>query len=261
MNSRFFWPLALIALGVLFLLDNLGWLPGNAWGYIWPLLLILMGLSLLLAWRTRPEPVEESVSLEGAQSAAIRLNHGAGELAVRGGVEAGLLYAGTFHGGVDKRVDRHGGRAEVRLSANASGLAFWPGPWAGRSQDWDLRLTDDIPLDLELDSGASRTRLDLTSLRVTNLRVKTGASDTDIRLPERAGRMRARIEAGAAAVTVHVPPGVAARITGGMGLGAVSVDTRRFPSRGGLHESPDFASAEHSVEIDIQGGVGSVSVI
>ncbi len=47
MRARYFWPIVLIVAGVLFLLENLGLLPGSAWGWIWAIALVLLGLSLL----------------------------------------------------------------------------------------------------------------------------------------------------------------------------------------------------------------------
>jgi hypothetical protein len=69
-----------------------------------------------------------------------------------------------------------------------------------------------------------------------------------------------RIEAGAAQVRVEVPAGVAARIRSRMGLGTTSVDEARFPRTGDGWASADVAEAPRVAEIDIQGGVGSVSV-
>src|SRR5206468_910686 len=49
-----FWPLVLIALGLLFLLSNYGFISGVSWLAIlnlWPLLLILIGLDIAFARR------------------------------------------------------------------------------------------------------------------------------------------------------------------------------------------------------------------
>src|SRR5919202_5153925 len=48
------WPLTLIIVGSVFLLQNMGLLAPNAWlglWRLWPLLLVLIGLDLLLAHR------------------------------------------------------------------------------------------------------------------------------------------------------------------------------------------------------------------
>ena len=66
---------------------------------------------------------------------------------------------------------------------------------------------------LEFNTGAGEARLDLTDLRVTNLRLQTGASSTDVTMPANAGHTKAKIDAGAASITIRIPSGVAARIS------------------------------------------------
>jgi hypothetical protein len=261
MSSRLFWPLLLILFGVLLLLDNLDLLPGSVFGYVWPLLLIFFGASLLLSRGGRPEPVEDATTLEGARSAQVTLKHGAGELVVQDGAAAGLLYSGLFAGGVDKHLDRQGDRLLVTLEGKAPDWFRWPGPmFGGHGMNWDLRLSDAVPLALTIESGASASRLDLTRVPVTELVIKTGASSTNVTLPARAGHMRARISSGAASVDITVPAGVAARIRGMVGVGSLDVDQRRFPRVNSAYESADFATAENRVEVDVEGGVGSVRV-
>lgn len=257
MRTPLFWPLLLIAAGVLFLLDNFGLLPGSAWGLIWPLALVALGVQILLNRGAAPEPVEDAITLEGARSARLVLEHGAGELRVSGGAPADLLYGGSFAGGVDKRLDRQGDRVSVTLSARPSAWFRWPG---AHGLNWDLRLNEQVPLALTIESGAASTRLDLANTQVTDLTIETGASATTVVLPARAGHTRAKVSAGAASVDITVPEGVAARIRGMVGVGSLSVDQRRFPRFDRAYESPDFATAEHRVELDVEGGVGSVTV-
>jgi hypothetical protein len=45
-----------------------------------------------------------------------------------------------------------------------------------------------------------------------------------------------------------------------MGLGSIQVDESRFPRMGDGYQSTDYATAENRVDLDIQGGVGSVHV-
>jgi hypothetical protein len=118
-----------------------------------------------------------------------------------------------------------------------------------------------VPLDLKVETGASRARLDLADLRVRNLEINAGAADTRVRLPRAAGATSVRAQSGAATMTLEVPPGVAARIKLQMALGSSQVDESRFPRTATGYESPDYATAANRVDIDIQGGVGSVKVI
>jgi hypothetical protein len=267
MNSRYFWPVALIAAGILLLLDNLGILPGSAWNWIWPLALIWWGLSLLRARRGGPDHLEttqDALPLDGATEARLTLQHGAGRLEVRAGSDPTLLYSGLFAGGVQRQVARSGHRLDATLRPPERNWAewMWPGNWGGGAGlNWQVSVGPGVPLNLTVEGGASENRLDLADLRVTDLAIKTGASSTDVTLPAQAGHTRARIESGAAEVKVRVPAGVAARIRGVVGVGELNVDQQRFPRHDGGYESEDFAAAANRVELEVQAGAASVSVM
>jgi hypothetical protein len=134
-------------------------------------------------------------------------------------------------------------------------------PFMERPSRWTMGLTTEVPLDLRIDAGASRAVLDLGGLRVRALDLQTGASETRIRLPRAAGVTTVKAQTGAASLTLEVPAGVAARIRTRMALGSTEIDTARFPASGTGYESSDFATAANRVDIDLQGGVGSVRVI
>ena len=59
---------------------------------------------------------------------------------------------------------------------------------------------------------------------------------------------------------MRVPSGVAARIRISSGLAGVSVDAERFPRVGSEYISPDYETAENRLDLEINTGVGSVSV-
>ena len=120
-------------------------------------------------------------------------------------------------------------------------------------------LEEDVDLELDLRTGASESRLDLSDLLVNSLDLKTGASSTRVTAPEQ-GHTRASVEAGAASVDFRVPLGVAARITTDTGLAEVDIDTSRFlPSAGG-YESPDYSTSVNRLELRIRGGVANFKV-
>jgi hypothetical protein len=113
---------------------------------------------------------------------------------------------------------------------------------------------------LELETGANEARIDLSELLVTDLRLGSGASSTQITMPANAGSTRAKISTGAASVKVRIPQGVAARIQARGGLASILVDSARFPRSSGIYESSDYAAATNKIDLDIETGVGSVEV-
>jgi len=263
MYRRLFWGLLLVLLGVVFLLDQLGAfepLGVSAWELLWPLALILLGLWILLGRFLRPKPISGHavIPLQNARRAHIKIRHGAGELNVAGGAESGALVSGDFAGGLDYETDIEDDQQFLRMRMPPQSAA-----WVGDvdfSLDWTIKLTNEIPLTLKINTGASKSSLDLSELIVTELKLRTGASATDLILPARAGLTRVEIDAGAASVNVRVPAGVAARITALAGLSTIDVDTARFPSLAERYQSPDYDTAVNKADVIIKAGVGTVDI-
>lgn len=256
---RFTWPIVWIVAGVVLLMSTTGNLdqgPGDLIAQYWPWLAVGLGIWFLIGAVIPggPGPSESLVlPLAGAADADVRIKFGAGELATRPAA-AGNLVDGEFLGGVRHNVF---GSGRVELEQDLTyGL-----PWLDRESRWTVGLTAEVPLDLRIETGASRARLDLVDLRVRNLVLSTGAADTRVRLPRAAGVTSVKAQTGAASMTLEVPAGVAARIRLQMALGSSNVDEARFPRSATGYESPDYATAANRVDLDIQGGVGSVKVV
>jgi hypothetical protein len=203
-----------------------------------------------------PVPERLAVPLEGATDAEVMVTFGAGRLRLAAAA-AGLLLDGDYAGGV--KVERGGGPGRARLSPPAppSGWTWDRAPYA-----WTMGVTAEVPLRLRVESGAADAELDLSTLRLAELRLRTGASETRITLPAAAGFTRVDAEGGAATIRFRVPDGVAVRIRSSMALGSSDIDATRFPrnASGSAWESPGFDGAPNRVEIEIRGGIGSVSV-
>jgi hypothetical protein len=255
----FTWPLLWIVIGVLLLLSTTGRLgagPGELIATYWPWLLVGLGVWFLVGALVpggRAPTEQLAVPLGGAPSAAGRIRFGAGTLTTRP-AGSGNLVDGDFRGGVEHRIS---GPGRVELAQDTTyGL-----PWLYRESTWTVGLTAEVPLDLRVEAGASRTTLDLRDLRVRSLELQTGASETHILLPRAAGSTTVKAEAGAASVTFEVPSGVAARIRTRMALGSSHIDEGRFPRIGDVYQSIDYGTAANTVDLDLQGGVGSVRVV
>jgi hypothetical protein len=261
-RSGLFWGIILLLIGLLLLLNNLGIIAVEIWSAIWAVLLIVIGLGILLSVVAGPGAGGEEVNipLEGATSASLRLQHGAGRLRVGALADPGTLMGGTFGGGLNYRVQRRGDELDVEMSPPGFPHVITPWNWGQEGLGWRVGLNDDISLSLAFETGASDAHLDLSELRVTDLRLETGASSVSVTLPAAAGHTQARIEAGAASVSVRVPPDVAARVRFEGGLASISVDQDRFPRSQGVYQSPDYDTAQHKVDLDIRAGVGSVDV-
>jgi hypothetical protein len=259
--------IALIVAGVLGVLDALGVITVSVCGLFWGFVFVAAGVWMVLGVIDRRPSIEAQaavIPLEGAQRAQIHIHHGAGRLQISAGAGQDELLSGTFRGGLDSETSREGDLLDVEMRlppGNVQGLVY-PWKWGGgRGLEWKVVLNDDIPLSISVEGGVSENRLNLDDLRVTDLRVETGASATWLTLPANAGETRAEISCGAGSVQVTVPAGVAARIRTSSTLGGTSVDRKRFPRVGRkLCESPDYETAANKVDLDIDVSIGSVTV-
>lgn len=263
-KSNVFWGAILVIAGTLFLLDNFGIVSVNL-SLLWPIFLIVLGAFILLGrnWVSADagDLKEVSVPLGGATEAHVRVEHGAGSIRLSGAAKSENLLEGKFYS-LDLKSDLKNGKAEVRLHSpnDFNPERIFPWNWGGARRQWKFSLNPNVPIDLDIDSGASEVKLDLSALKVRSLDLDTGASSVEITMPEKAGHTTAKIDAGASSINISFPKGVAAHIRVESGLGAVSVDQTRFPRASKGYESADYATAANKVDLRVEVGASSVNI-
>jgi len=257
-RHNMFWGGLLILLGVLFFLQTQGYIS-NVFPYLWPLFLILVGGWIILGVYWKPNPDEEEsfdISLQNAQKVKYRFSHGAGQIEIKGGAPTGKALVGSSAVGMNRNSQLNGDRLDVHIEAGASFIPF-VGPSDGT---WRFSLTQEVPVSIIVETGASQLDMDLRDVRAAQVALKTGASNSMVTLPTR-GASILDLEAGAAAIEIRVPEGVAGRVRVKEGLTSLNMDESRFPrvdSR--LYQSPDFDTAADRAEINIEAGLGSITI-
>lgn len=258
-RDNLFWGTTLILVGVLFFLQTQGYIRNIA-PYLWPLALILVGGWIILGVYWRPALSEEEtfvVPVGMAKSARFRFSHGAGQIEIAGGAPAGQALVGSSAVGMNKHSHLEGDRLEVKVEAGPSFI-----PFIGPSQGvWRFQLTQEIPLTLIVESGASSLNMDLKDVLASHIELNTGASSSNVTVPAR-GVSLLDIDAGAASVNIRVPEATAARIRVEEGVNSVNVDTNRFPRLdSGFYQSTGYDTASDRADINIEAGLGSVTVM
>lgn len=257
-RSSIFWGIVLVLAAGLLLLKNFG-IISDFFSYFWVFALMLVGVWLIVGALTRSSKSKGekvTVALESASSARLKLDHGAGSLKIQAGAAPGNFLDGECATGSIITTVTEGTELKVKIKTVPD---FWM--WVpGESRDWNLSLAKEIPLILDIDSGASTSTLDLRELMVSELDLDTGASTTDLTLPANAGLTRVKVDSGAATVRIRIPDGVAAQIRIESGLASINVDSR-FPKVGNhLYLSPDYASASNRADITIETGVATIEI-
>jgi hypothetical protein len=262
-RGNIFWGLVIVLAGVVLLLNTLGFIVvNNIWALFWPLVLVVLGLWFLIGPfldRGSLETRDLTIPLGSAQRARLKIRHGAGRLDIGSSSTPGTLLTGQFAGGVDDDTRMDGDEITARLRGQSSWSFGFP-PSGFQGYNWKMDLTRDVPLRLNLHTGASEAYLDWRDLKVVEFSVDAGASKVEITLPSAAGLTRGKIDTGAASVTIHFPEGVAGRIVLNHGLSEINIDQQRFIQNGSVYSSTAFESSANRVELSIDAGVGSIKI-
>lgn len=285
--------IALIVVGVLILLANFGlfdWFTISRLASLWPVLLVAIGADMLTRGRYRlvvwgaalvlgallyaydgvgfrgggaGGVVAETHAivhpLAGARSAEVHLTTGVGtltlaDLASGADLAQGTVWTGRGETLVDE-LARDGSTAVLTLATQQQSGFNLP---RNERRGWDLKLTREVPIALDLNSGVGQVRLELQRLQLRSLNVQAGVGEVDVTLPER-GVYRADVKAGVGALRVAIPAGIAARVTVKTGLGQVRVNGT-FTHSGDVYETPDYATATDRVDLRVEGGLGQITV-
>jgi hypothetical protein len=99
---------------------------------------------------------------------------------------------------------RNGDTARIKFNSEKH-------PGAGNS-NLDLKLSDQVEYDLDINAGAVSGTLDFSQLRIKNFDMNSGASDIELRFGDTGVYTKADLSAGASKVTLVVPENVGLKI-------------------------------------------------
>jgi len=194
------------------------------------------------------------------KSASIDLNAGASTVFVTAlNEDTANLMEGKFNRREGTRVVKtytvNGSEGNLALKEDGNA-----GPFLGMTNSrWDVAIYPKIPLTVRVNSGVGTVNLDLSAMSVTDLRVNGGVGSLVVTTPK-TGATTMRVNGGVGNVVVTIPQGVAARIRVDSGLGGANIDQTRFAKADKIYQSADYASATDKIDIEVNGGVGSVTI-
>ncbi len=283
----------LIGLGVIFLLMNV---LDFSWGQLWPLILIGIGAYLLLGRNSATGAKTEYFNepLGTATSADIDLNLSVGEATVSALSDAGQLIDAeiTYVGDVLFEVSGEN-QKHIKLSQTGESGLQWinPANWSNKPKyAWRIGLSEQVPMNLNIQGGVGEAKIDLRRLQLTDLRLHGGLGKLDARLPEAAQGYDVDLHGGVGELKVDLPPATDLNLRVQGGIGEITLSTPvntavRIEARGGISnvnvpsslnrlerggdfdmgnsgvwESPNFENAAHRIVIDYRGGVGELKV-
>ena len=199
-----------------------------------------------------------TVERQGAKSVHVSLETSAGEFDISGGsshlLDADFNYSGSYE---TPRVDYNvtDGVGHLSISQDDGSTHF-----GASHNQWNLRFSNDVPLELKVEMGAGRGQLRLRDMPVTRLEMSMGAGQADLDLTgERKNDLVADLEGGVGQVTIRLPRkiGVVARASGGIG----AVEAHGLRHEGDEYTNEAYGKTPATIHLTVQGGVGQISLI
>jgi hypothetical protein len=232
----------------------------------WVLLLAAVAATVL-AEACTPQRVEvgelqteaRSVDLENANSVRANLRIALGKLNVGGGadslMEADFAYnVAAWQPEVNYEVVGDTGELTVKQQGLREGI-----PTRDVRNRWDLRLSDEVPLDLSVQMGGGVGNLDLDSLDLTGLNLDVGAGVSRVDLTRAWDRdLSAVIRGGAGQVTVLLPSQVGVKVEAGTRLGRINADGLRREGQAFVNDA--YGDSDVTLKIEVQGGAGQINL-
>jgi len=123
---------------------------------------------------------------------------------------------------------------------------------------WDLKLNQEVMLDLSLDTGVGKSELDLSELTISKLDINTGVGEVTIHLPSE-GNFRGDVSGGVGKLTLYLPRELAVGIFIDGGLGNVSV-SGEFTRRNDNYFTKNYELSSDKIKLYVDGGIGAIRI-
>ncbi len=284
----------ILLIGLILLANNFGLLPWQIWYQLWrlwPLILIAIGLDLLFKgislsflrilpplliiagvcyvvyisqgeegfFRFGKEEAETIILtqplLPHIKKASIKLNFGAGTLRIKDGSGEKLVEGKfTVSKGIKPWIKYRDKGEEGFVEIGAIFLNH-----GKKENSWEIRLNNNVPLSLKVDTGVSNNNLNLSSLRINEFELNTGASKNEIKFGKTTST-RAKIDGGASTIKIFIPRSMGVRIKADIALATHNFDTLGFEKEGNTYFSQNYSTADKRLDLDLNAGASTIRI-
>ncbi len=126
---------------------------------------------------------------------------------------------------------------------------------AGLKNNWELQIANDIPVDLQVSTGAAEAFIDLKGMRISNLAIEGGVGSTTVDLGgEWLDSFNVQLELGVGETTLILPKDIGVQVQSEKGIGTTNV--KGLISKGeGVYENEAYQT-NNDVRITVQAEIG-----
>ncbi|MFO7323639.1 MAG: hypothetical protein DIU68_018065 [Chloroflexota bacterium] len=204
-----------------------------------------------------------------AAAARVRLDTPVGETAVYAATDDALIDAEITHVGEIDFAVIGDTEKDVTLSQRSAaadwvrGIAGWFG--SGGKLRWNVALTPNIPLELDIYSGVGRSVYSLSQMQLTKLEIHGGTGEMEVHLPQTDSILPAVINGGIGEIEVNVPPNSNIDLQLRAGTGEIELRIGENTAmnaviKGGVGETEIRVAPGAAVRLEARIGLGNINV-
>lgn len=222
-------------------------------------LILVSGCGKSVFWSDEGKQTESDkiiIDKDKAKELALELNIGVGELNVEKGAKEWIEGKAEYnHEGLKPIVsyDLDGKTGVAVIDQKDIKLKNLKNV----KNNWNLRLNNDVPIDLKINSGATDTKLNLRGLQLSNLEVNAGVGNITIDL--RDGKWKdsfnTQLKIGIGKSTILLPADVGVKIIANKGIGK-SEFVGLISKGNGVYVNEAYDGANVVININADLGIG-----
>lgn len=283
-------PIFLIGLGLVILVSNLGLVGWETWNILirlWPVLLVAFGLEIIVGRRSLWVSVLVVVVIVAAlggvlwifgteaqrgealgstavnqplgeiKHAEIEINPAVGTLNIERLVDSTLLIQGEVDFPESSKAltnySIQGEKGYYKIDSRPFNNFPTLGTW-----NWDLGLTERIPIQLIVAMGAGDLNLDLTGLILTSAEVSQGVGEITLILQE-SGNYDVKVSQAIGSIIITLPQDSGVRIQVDRAITNLDLP-EGFTHEGDYYFSPGYDSKGNMINLEISQAIGNIEV-
>jgi hypothetical protein len=209
-----------------------------------------------------PSPGTTTLSRNGATALDLQLRLGAGEIMIGAGTDETTLMNLTAGDGISTpRYDYSSALYDTVRKVRIRSRHSFSGSWCSdySLNIWDIRLNREVPVLLDINNKAGRTRLALGELSLSALKIRNGAGETHIDLAGyHGGNFDATIKNGVGSLVIRMPKDSNLKVRIHRGIG--DADVRGFMVEGDTYLTRTERPGAPQITCQIRQGVGSIKL-
>lgn len=290
----------LLSVGIVLLLNNLGYVDWSVWESIlslWPVLLIAIGIEkifaktsmsflaylspilLLLAilgpayyyYQQTDRGIYEGKTFHWEKEMTPSVKRGyavfdfqVGKLKTSAGQDK-LIQAGLDYSRKEPlclyNYSEKDSLVKIELKDRDHLWRGWFNPGSKNRHEWDVFLSDKIPWDLQIENSVMNGDLDFSGIILENLSVDLDVSSLKIKLGNKARSLKAKIDSDVSRLEVFVPRDAGLNIQTRSSLSSTDFQDISVNHEKKRYWTSNFDSAPSKIDISLHGDVSSLKII